>query len=193
MLEKCINDQLLQNFESHSFLRHDQSTFKKGHSTGTALHKLIDYLPDNINEGMMNAICFFYLKKCFDNIYHDLLVLKLQKYGVEDNELFWFNDYLHDKSQVVNVDGCIFYFTNINTGAPQGSILGPQLLLICISYSPTCLGNTLINSYADDTAINVVVQILRVAWLQEEVDKVVQWFHSNRLIWRNTWTCSLCK
>ena len=59
MFEKCINHQLLQYFESHSFLRHDQSVFRKGHSTGTALHKLVDDLLDNINEGIMNAICFF--------------------------------------------------------------------------------------------------------------------------------------
>ena len=65
MFEKCINHQLLQYFESHSFLRHDQSAFRKGHSTGTALHKLVDDLLDNINEGMMNAICFFDLKEMF--------------------------------------------------------------------------------------------------------------------------------
>ena len=57
MFEKCINHQLLQYFESHRFLRHDQSAFRKGHSTGTALHKLVNDLLDNICEGM-NAICF---------------------------------------------------------------------------------------------------------------------------------------
>ena len=100
---KCINHQLLQYFESHSSLRHDQSAFRKGHSTGTALHKLVDDLLDNIIEGMMSAICFFDLKKCFDTINHDFPLSKLQKYGVEDNELLWFTDYLSDRSQAVNV------------------------------------------------------------------------------------------
>ena len=93
--------------------------FRKGHSTGTTLHKLVDDLLDNINEGMMNAICFFDLKKCFDTINHDLLLSKLQKYGVENNKMLWFTDYLSDRSQAVNVDGCIFSFLNINTGVPQ--------------------------------------------------------------------------
>ena len=52
MFEKCINHQLLQYFD------HDQSAFRKGHSTGTALDKLVDDLLDNINEGMMDAILF---------------------------------------------------------------------------------------------------------------------------------------
>ena len=120
MFEKFINYQLLQYFGSHSFLRHDQSAFRKGHSTGTALHKLVDDLLDNINEVMMNAIWFFYLKKCFDTINHDLLLSKLKKYDVEDNKLLWLTDYLSDISQAVNVDGCISSFTNINTGAHQG-------------------------------------------------------------------------
>ena len=125
--EKCVNYYLLQYFENHSFLCHDQSAFRKGHSTGTVLHKLVDDLLDNINEGMMNAIYFFDLKKCFDTINHDLLLFKLQKYGVENNELLWFIDYLSDRSQAVTVDGCISSFTTINIGVPQ--VLGPLLFL----------------------------------------------------------------
>ena len=187
MFEKCINHQLLQYFESHPFLRHDQSAFRKGHSTGAALHKFVDDLLDIINERMMNAICFFDLKKFFDTINHYLLWSKLQKYGVEDKELLWFTDYLYDRSQAVNVDGCISSFSNINTGVPQGSVLGPLLFLIFIIDLPTCLGNTLMNIYADDTAIHVCGTDFKNIQkrLQEEVDKVVQWFHSNRLVINN--------
>ena len=56
----------------------------------------------------------FYLKKCFDTINHDLLLLKLQEYGVENSELLWFTDCLSDISQAVTVDGYLSSFTNIN-------------------------------------------------------------------------------
>ena len=136
---------------------------------------------------------FFDLKKCFDTINHDLLLSKLQKYGVEDNELLWFTDYLSDRSQAVNVDGCISSFSNINTGVPQGSVLGPLLFLIFINDLLTCLGNTLMNIYADDTAIHVCGTDFKNIQkrLQEEVDKVVQWFHSNRLVINNLKCCCM--
>ena len=73
----------------------------------------------------MNAICFFDLKKRLESSNHDLLLYKLQKYGVENNELLWFTDYLSDRSRAVTVDGFISSFTCINTAVPQGSVLGP--------------------------------------------------------------------
>ena len=83
-------------------LRCDQSAFRKKHLTTTALHRLIDDLLDNMNEGMVNAICFFDLKKCSDPIDHKLLILKLEKYGILDREMLWFTDYLYDRTVFVN-------------------------------------------------------------------------------------------
>ena len=98
---------------------------------------------------------FFDTKKCFDTIDHELLLLKLQKYGVDNSELLWFNDYLSDRSQAVVADGVLSSFTRINVGVPQGSVLGPLLFLVFINDLPTCLGNTQINIYADGTAAHV--------------------------------------
>ena len=125
-IEKCVSYQLLlQYFYNHSFVRHDQSAFRKGHSTGMALHKLEDDLLDNINEGMINNVCFFILK----NI---LLLFKLQNYGVENNDLLWFTDFLSDRPQAGTVDACISSFTSFNIGVPQGSVLDPLLFLIFV-------------------------------------------------------------
>ena len=125
VFEKCVNVQLMQYFESHNLLRCDQSAFRKKHSTTTALHRLVDDLLDNMNEGMVNAICFFDRRKCFDSIDHKLLILKLEKYGILDREMLWLTDYLYDRTQSVFVNGSSSSFNDINVGVPQGSVWGP--------------------------------------------------------------------
>ena len=74
-----------------------------------------------------------YLKYSY---WHCLLIIT----SVDNNELLWFTDYLSDRSQAVNVDGCLSYFSNNNTGVPQRSISCPLLFLIFVNDFPTCLG-----------------------------------------------------
>ena len=107
--------------------------------------------------------------------------------------MLWFTDYLSDRSQAIAVNGCIYSFTCINTGIPQGSVLGPLSFLIFINDLPTCLGNTHINIYGDDTAIHMCDLDLKEVQkkLQEEVDKVVKWFHMNRLVINNKKCCCM--
>ena len=128
---KCFNYQLLQYFENHSFLRHDRSALRKGHSNGMVLHKLENDLLDNIIEGMLNDI-FFYLEICFDTINHDCFCLSFKSMVLKFNDFLLFTDYLCERSQAVTVDGCRSSFTIINFGVPQGSILGPLLFLIVV-------------------------------------------------------------
>lgn len=111
----------------------DQSAFRRGHSTATSAHTLLDDLMDNINEGQINGICFFDLKKCVDTIDHELLLYKLKQYGVDGIELFWFADYLSNRSQTVAINGSLSGFQKVLTGVPQGSVLGPLLFLYCYS------------------------------------------------------------
>ena len=69
-------------------------------------------------------------------------------------------------------------------GVPQGSVLGPLLFLIFINDLPTCLTQTSINIYPDDSVINAADSTLKQveAILQIDVDNMVKWFYKNRLM-----------
>ena len=58
-MEKLIQNQLLEYLSVHDFITCDQSAYRKGHSTETALHKGMIQLLDDINEGLLSGACFF--------------------------------------------------------------------------------------------------------------------------------------
>ena len=177
--------------ETHQFISPDQSAFLKHHSTVTALHKVTDNLLNNIDEGLITCVCFFDIAKCFDSLDHSILLLKLDKYGIRNNTLLWFKSYLSDSTQATFVHNSLSPFLPIITGVPQGSILGPTLLLLFINDLPQYV--RCCNLYADDCMVecsgNTVPDIL--VNLQSEVNKLSNWFKANKLSVSLTKSCSM--
>ena len=86
--------QLANYLERNKYLTKYQSCFRKFH------HWLL-----NIDKGGLNGVIFFDLKKAFDTIDHDILLVKLSMYGVLENELKWFTSFLSVKKQFCYVNG----------------------------------------------------------------------------------------
>ena len=94
---------------------------------------------------------FLDLRKAFDLVDHNILFLKLEKYGIRGAALNWFNSYLKDRVQYVMVNCSLSeFFTLLNIAVLQGSILGPILFLIYNNVLFNC--NNLFNIlFVDDT------------------------------------------
>ena len=73
------------------------------------------------------------LSKAFDTVNHPILCKKLERYGVKDGELKWFNDYLTGRNQKVCIGVMQSDMRETRSGVPQGSILGPLLLTIYVN------------------------------------------------------------
>ena len=76
---------------------------------------------------------FLDLSKAFDTLDHDILLYKLQLYGIRGVILNLFKSYLCNRNQFVVIDGIQSESKLLKCGVPQGSILGPLLFLLYIN------------------------------------------------------------
>ena len=114
---------------------------------------LVDELP---KETVDNNKFFLDLKKVFDTIDHQILLLKLECYRIRGNCHKWLASYLSNRCQRVQVNGCLSNWRKLNSGVPQGSILGPLLFIIYINDITTCCKFTNMILFADDTNISLI-------------------------------------
>ena len=95
---------------------------------------------------------FLDISKAFDKVWHDVLIFKLETYGIDGKLLKVLKSYLKDWQQRVFLDGQTSSWKNILAGVPQGSVLGPLLFVIYINDLPDGL-TLLCKIFADDTSL----------------------------------------
>ena len=112
-----------------------------------------DEIRQHVDERKLVGATFIDLSKAFDTISHSNLLQKLLQYGICDEELGWFTDYLFHRSVVVSYGSCLSNKQDILTGVPQGSILGPLVFIIFFNDKTDVIEVAKIVKYAGDTVI----------------------------------------
>lgn len=184
IMEIQVHKQLICYMQNNNYINIDQSAYLKHHNTQTALHRVTDDWIDNICNGLFTAVCALDIKKCFDTIDHNILLTKLEYYGIINNEIQWFQSYLSNRQQIVRCNGKVSDVMSINIGVPQGSVLGPILFLIMVNDISQHVHTGTANLYADDTLIycegNSVKEVNDR--LQECINSVSDWYNGNNII-----------
>ena len=130
ILERIFYNRLINFLNKFNILSNNQYGFRKNHSTAYELIQLYDKLSDAIDQAKVTLGLFIDLSKAFDTVNHDILLAKLEFYGVRGVALQWFKSYLSCRTQFVQYNGYNSSSKYIKCGVPQGSILGPLLFLL---------------------------------------------------------------
>ena len=101
-----------------------QFGFRSGHSTDHALISLTERIKCTLDSNRIGCGIFIDLQKAFDTVNHQILLQKLNHYGVRGIALKWFESYLTDRQQFVSVNGYSSNPGKITCGVPQGPVLG---------------------------------------------------------------------
>ena len=125
----------------------------KNKSAMLASANVLSSIISKINNNKKTVFALLVLKKAFNFINHELLLIKFKHYGIKSLPLFWLSSNLSNRSQSVKVNGCFSKYQSVFVGVPQGSILGSILFILFINDLFQFNSHCEIYLYADDTAI----------------------------------------
>jgi len=185
-IEFCVNTQLTQYLDEKGILSDHQYGFRKDHSTTYLMLDLFDRIFTAKNSAKHPAIIFLDIRKAFDTVNHDILIQKLKHYGIKDTALSWFRSFLTDRFQQTRVGSRISSVHPLNSGVPQGSILGPILFSIFINDLPNACLLSKPYLFADDGAL-YFDNISRGNYgnIKQELKLVIRWLQANKLSLNN--------
>ena len=173
----------------HGLLSSHQHGFRPKRSCSSQLLEVIDSWTRELESANPVDVVYLDFQKAFDSVPHLRLLDKLQRYGVSGKLLAWIAAFLSGRKQQVVLDGCQSEWTDIVSGVPQGSVLGPLLFLVYVNDLPDIVQCD-IKLFADDTKLFTKVPFSADATLlQTDLEALTRWSNT----WLMPFNQSKCK
>ena len=153
LTEKAVIVQWNYHTESNELLPEKASTYRRDHSTETALVKVQSDMFAAMDNQHVTLLVMLDLSAAFDSVNHEMLLNTMaSRFGISGTILDWVRSYLDGRKQRVIVHNAMSEEMYLNCGVPQGSCLGPVLFVIYTSSLYDVIGQRLPNflGYADD-------------------------------------------
>ena len=121
--------------------------------------------------------------RTFDTVDHQILLAKLNHYGIHGFSNVWFKSYLSNHNQYVSINGYESGLAALNCGVPQGSVLGPLLFLLYINDLNQAIKFCKVHHFADDTNLlclsNSIKKINKL--VNADLKHLANWLNANKI------------
>ena len=183
LLERLVYNRLISHINDNKLLYEYQFGFQKGKSTHLAIMMLVDKITEALDQGESVVGVFLDFSKAFDTVDHNILLQKMNRYGICGVELQWIEDYLSNRMQYVTYNNHKSLHEKVNCGVPQGSILGPILFLLYINDLTNVSEFCFSVLFADDTNMFITGKDMDVLCqqLNKDLRNVQEWLQCNKL------------
>ena len=149
LLEHIICKHLLTHLEKNNILTNLNHGFRSGYSCETQLLVTLNDLLHFNDEGSQTDVIILDFSKAFDTVPHEELLTKLESFGITGSIHHWLRTFLTKRYMQVVVDGESSSKVTVDSGVPQGTVLGPLLFLCHINDLPLAVSSQ-VRLFADD-------------------------------------------
>ena len=126
IFEKIMKKYLVEFIDNNNIITPSQYGFQKNKSTEDALRLFSKKIYEELDSSNSVLSIFIDFSKAFDTVPHDILIKKLDHYGIRGEVKDWFSDYLHNREQTTNYENTHSSWKKTTSlGVLQGSVLGP--------------------------------------------------------------------
>ena len=174
--EQIIFNNLYKHLTTHHLITKNHSGFRPEDSTTNQLIDFVDEIHQVFDSKKPLRAVFLGISKAFDKAWHDGLIFKMRHNGISGNLLKLFQNYLSNRKQRIVLNGFSFDYSSIDSGVPQGSVLGPLLFLIYINDLEKNIKSNVI-FFADDIMLFSVVNkpAISANELNHDLKVISQW------------------
>ena len=183
VFEKIIHKRLVKHLAENNILSPTQFGFRTGMSTIDAIVHFTEYIYEALNNKQSTINVFIDYSKAFDTVNHDILIRKLDRYGVRGTALEFTKSYLNNRKQFVSINGAYSAELTTNISIPQGSVLGPLLYLVYVDEIQNLSQNFIVTSFADDCTLSFIDNSINnlVTTCNHDLNIFKSWSNANRL------------
>ena len=175
VLEHIVFNQVMDHLDKHKILIDSQHGFRSRSSCETQLLQTTDDILQNLNNKKQTDCAILDFSKAFDKVPHQRLRSKLQCYGIRNRTLHWIMAFLSDRNKRVIKDSAASLFSSVESGFPQGTVLGPLLFLIFINDIDNNITSN-IRLFADDCLVYRQIDSANDQIAQQrDIDTLLHW------------------